>query len=120
MITLPAGHTQPGRVAERISLTAMKPLRIFTAHPASVGESYFGHLLTAATFGLRMVVAGIACLLHGLFPFLFVTSGSDTVRELHAEMAARCERARAGAAQSSSESIQSSASEIANTSRVGA
>ena len=113
MITLPAGHTQPGRVAERISLTAMKPLRIFTAHPASVGESYFGHLLTAANFGLRMVFAGFACLLHGLFPFLCVTTGSDRVRELHAEMAARCERARAGAS-------QPSISEIANTSRIGA
>jgi acetyl esterase/lipase len=91
----------------------MKPTRIFTAHPASVGESYFGHLLTAVSFGLRMIFAGIACVLHGLFPFLCVTTGSDQVRDLHAEMAARCERARAAG-------TQRSESEIANTSRVGA
>jgi hypothetical protein len=42
-----------------------------------------------------------------------VTTGSDQVRDLHAEMAARCERARAAG-------TQRSESEIANTSRVGA
>ncbi len=106
-------YSQPRRADERISLVDMKPLRPFTTHPASVGESYFGHLLTAARFGLRMIVGGLACLLHGLFPFLCVTTGSDRVRKLHAEMTARCERARAS-------DTQHSVSEIANTSRIGA
>lgn len=72
---------------------AMNILRAFTAHPASVGESYFGHLLQASTFGLRMLCAGMACLLHGIFPFLFVTTGSDAMKCLNQEMSAR--RARA-------------------------
>ncbi len=71
----------------------MNLLRAFTEHPASVGESYFGHLLQASTFGLRMVFAGIACVLHGIFPFLFVTTGSDAMKSLNEEMSAR--RARA-------------------------
>jgi hypothetical protein len=64
-------------------------LRHFVEHPASVGESYVGHLKQATAFGLRMIVAGIACMLHGLFPFLCVTTGSAAMRRLHAEMATR-------------------------------
>jgi hypothetical protein len=33
-----------------------------------------------------MIVAGLACFLNGLFPFLFVTTGSKTVRHLHERM----------------------------------
>lgn len=67
--------------------------RAFTEHPASVGETYWGHLLQATGFGLRMIMAGIACVLHGLLPFLFVTTGSDAMKALNAEMSARRERA---------------------------
>jgi hypothetical protein len=71
----------------------MKLLRAFTEHPASVGESYLGHFWQASRFGCRMLGAGFACVLHGLFPFLFVTTGSDAMKALHAEMSARRERA---------------------------
>lgn len=67
--------------------------RAFTAHPASVGESYLGHLWQAASFGLRMIFAGLACVLHGLLPFLFVTTGSDAMKALNGEMSARRDRA---------------------------
>ena len=70
--------------------------RLFTAHPASVGETYFGHLLQATSFGFRMLIAGIACILHGLFPFWFVTTGSDAMKVLNGEMSARRERALKG------------------------
>lgn len=60
--------------------------RLFTSHPHSVGESYLEHLLTAASFGGRMLTGGLACLLHGLFPFLFVTTGSNAIRLLHRRM----------------------------------
>jgi hypothetical protein len=61
-------------------------LRLFTDHPKSVGESYGEHLVCAGSFGLRMMVAGAACALHGIFPFLFVKTGSTMVRRLHGEM----------------------------------
>jgi hypothetical protein len=63
--------------------------RWFTSHPASVGESYGEHLTTATSFGGRMVLAGIACMLHGLLPFLFVRTGSRAVSELNAQLIAR-------------------------------
>ena len=59
---------------------------LFTRHPASVGESYLEHLGMAGGFGFRMVIAGIACILHGLLPFLFVKTGSDCVTKLHERM----------------------------------
>ncbi|HKU95220.1 MAG TPA: DUF6356 family protein [Vineibacter sp.] len=58
----------------------------FADHPASVGESYGEHMGVAFSFGGRMILAGIACLLHGLLPFLFVSTGSQTIRGLHQEM----------------------------------
>lgn len=67
----------------------MNIFRCFTAHPATVGESYGEHLVTATSFGSRMVLAGIACMLHGLLPFLFVRTGSRAVSELNAQLAAR-------------------------------
>ena len=68
---------------------AMSISRWFTAHPATVGESYGEHLATATSFGGRMVLAGIACMLHGLLPFLFVRTGSRAVSELNAQLVAR-------------------------------
>ena len=63
--------------------------RWFTAHPATVGESYGEHLATAAVFGARMILAGMACLLHGLLPFVFVRTGSRAISELNAQLLAR-------------------------------
>ena len=58
----------------------------FTEHPASVGESYGEHFATASGFGVTMVVAGLACLLHGIFPFWFGRTGSDAITTLHRRM----------------------------------
>ena len=58
----------------------------FTVHPRSVGETYGEHLRAAAGFGFAMIGAGLACLLHALLPFLFVRTGSETVRRLHQRM----------------------------------
>ena len=66
----------------------------FTEHPASVGESYLEHMGVAFSFGGRMLAAGVACLLHGIFPFLFTKTGSRTITELHERMVEK--RVRAG------------------------
>jgi len=60
--------------------------RLFTDHPAAVGETYGKHLLRALGFGLRMIAAGMACIIHALVPFLFVSTGSRTVAELNEQM----------------------------------
>lgn len=64
----------------------MNPLHAFTDHPATVGESYRQHLVFAVGFGARMVGGGLACIIHGLLPFAWVTRGSETVRALHATL----------------------------------
>lgn len=62
------------------------PFDAFTGHPASVNETYLEHLGSAWSFSFRMIGAGIACFLHGLLPFLFCTTGSSTIRQLHERM----------------------------------
>jgi Family of unknown function (DUF6356) len=64
----------------------MNLIRAFTEHPASVGESYTEHLGRAVCFGTRMIFAGIACLVHGMLPFLFVRTGSRAISELNDRM----------------------------------
>jgi hypothetical protein len=59
---------------------------IFVEHPASVDETYLQHFISALGFGTKMIVAGVACIVHGLLPALFVTRGSDTVCALHERM----------------------------------
>ena len=60
----------------------------FTDHPEAVGESYTEHMGVAISFGLPMIAAGFACLVHGFLPFLFTTTGSQTVRRLYGRMVA--------------------------------
>jgi hypothetical protein len=57
---------------------------LFTAHPASVGQTYAEHLSFALAFGLRMVLGGLAAIVHAVFPFVFITTASRTVDELNA------------------------------------
>jgi hypothetical protein len=64
----------------------MKLRRLFTEHPASVGETYFEHLGTAIGFSTRMVLGGVACFLHALFPFAFRRTGSECIQQLHDRM----------------------------------
>ena len=61
-------------------------MSIFTDHPRSVGETYGEHFLAATRFGLPMIAAGMACVLHGVFPFLFQKTGSNLVSRLYDRM----------------------------------
>lgn len=71
-------------------------MKLFTKHPHSVGETYLQHMRVAMTYGGKMVLGGLACMMHGIFPFLFVNTGSQTALKL-------CERflSRNAAGQSS-------------------
>lgn len=61
-------------------------LASFREHPASVGETYGEHFVVASGFGLTMLAAGLACLLHAIVPFLFVRTGSDAITALYRRM----------------------------------
>ena len=60
--------------------------RLFNEHPASVGESYWEHLLRASWFAGKMLTGAGACFIHALLPFLFVKTGSETIVQLHTAM----------------------------------
>jgi hypothetical protein len=64
----------------------MRLTKLFTEHPASVGETYGQHLRSAGTFAIRLLIAGAACLTHAVLPFLFKHTASRFVRELHGRM----------------------------------
>jgi hypothetical protein len=54
-----------------------------------VSESYGQHLATASGFGGRMILAGLACLIHGLLPCCFSHTASDQIRALNREVESR-------------------------------
>lgn len=71
----------------RRRMTPMTKLsELFRAHPASVGENYFQHMASSFSFCGPMLLAAFAALVHGVFPFLFVKTGSTTVTRLHERM----------------------------------
>lgn len=61
----------------------------FRSHPASVGETYFGHMAFALRFAVLLLSAGGAALIHALVPPLFETTASRIVRALAAEISGR-------------------------------
>jgi hypothetical protein len=58
-------------------------------HLKSCNESYFKHLLFAGRVGMTMIVAGLACVAHGILPGLFETTGSRTIKSLAARFVHR-------------------------------
>jgi len=52
-------------------------------HLEAVGETYLQHLVRAAGIAAIMLAGGLACLVHALLPFLFVSTGGDCIRRLH-------------------------------------
>jgi hypothetical protein len=63
-----------------------KLLDSFREHPASVGETYLEHMGVASSFGLTLLKAGLACMVHSVLPFLFTTTGRRAIEDLHCRM----------------------------------
>ena len=61
-------------------------MKLFTDHPASVGESYFEHMRAALCFSGRMLLGGLVCFIHGILPFCFKKTGGNQIRFLHDRM----------------------------------
>jgi len=70
----------------------MRFARIFTEHPASVGESYGEHFGQAMRFSGRMLIGAFCCAVHAVFPFLFRKTGSACITELHDRMVTNRDR----------------------------
>lgn len=63
--------------------------KLFREHPQEVGETYGEHFAAAGGFGVRMIVGGVACVVHAIVPGLFVTTGSGMVKKLYDQMVAK-------------------------------
>lgn len=72
--------------------------RVFLAHPRTVGESYLEHSAFAFGIGARLLLAGMAALVHAIVPYLCETTASRIILAMNAGIVAR--RARASQSQS--------------------
>jgi hypothetical protein len=58
----------------------------FTEHPASVGETYGEHFVTASGFSLSLLKAAFCCGVHAILPFAFQKTGSNCITGLYDRM----------------------------------
>ncbi|MEM8766290.1 MAG: DUF6356 family protein [Pseudomonadota bacterium] len=63
--------------------------RLLLEHPRDIGESYGEHAGHALTIGLKMIGAGLACLVHAVLPGLFVRTATTTVDDIQGLMVRR-------------------------------
>jgi hypothetical protein len=60
--------------------------KLFSEHPASVGETYWQHQRVAFRFAFDLLVASLAALVHAFLPFLCVKTASRKIDHLHHRM----------------------------------
>jgi len=63
--------------------------RAFTSHPKNCGETYLEHFITASSCGIELSLAGMACIIHSMLPFLFTSTASSIVQKINARLALR-------------------------------
>ncbi len=66
--------------------------RKFTEHPASVGETYGQHFVSAMSFSVTLLRAAFVCGVHAILPFMFEKTGSRCVTELYDRMVTNRDR----------------------------
>ncbi len=62
---------------------------IFLDHPATVNETYLGHMRFALSFSFWLATAAAAALVHAFVPVLCETAASRILSKLHARIQAR-------------------------------
>ena len=60
--------------------------KLFTQHPETVGETYFQHMYSASSFGVKMLGGALCCFVHAILPFMFEKKGSRIITDLHDAM----------------------------------
>ena len=61
-------------------------MKFLTQHLDDVDETYFQHMRFALSFAGHMLIGAIACAIHAVAPFLFVSTGSQRIKFLHERM----------------------------------
>lgn len=70
----------------------MSVMKKFTAHPATVGETYGQHFVSSMSFSLGLLRAAFVCAVHAVFPWAFEKTGSACITDLHSRMVANRNR----------------------------
>jgi hypothetical protein len=63
--------------------------RLFREHPRSLGMGWASHALGAVAIGVRLIGAGLACLIHAVIPGVFTQTAGKTVIHMHDHMMRR-------------------------------
>ena len=61
----------------------------FISHPHKVGESYIQHFGFAVKTGIKLILWGVAAMIHGVFPFIFTSYVSTKIKELYHQITER-------------------------------
>ncbi len=61
---------------------------LFLKHPRAVGETYFEHMGVALSYGMPLIAAGLACVVHAIVPACFERTGSRSIVNLHSRLIA--------------------------------
>ena len=56
---------------------------LFTAHPSSVDETYFQHMLFAGRFAVLLFAAAFCALIHAILPFMFEKTAGNLITRMH-------------------------------------
>lgn len=75
------------RIGESLMIATLA--RLFTSHPAAVGESYGKHFLVATVYAFRLIGAGLCAFVHAVLPFLFERTASSVVKEIYGDLVRR-------------------------------
>jgi hypothetical protein len=63
--------------------------RLFLDHPRSLGMSWAAHGGGAVVIAVKLVGAGLACLVHAAVPGWFTQTAGKTVERMHGHMVQR-------------------------------
>jgi hypothetical protein len=63
--------------------------RLFLEHPRSLGMTWAGHGVGAVAIGVRLVGAGLACIVHAVVPGVFTQTAGKTVTHMYDHMTRR-------------------------------
>ena len=64
-------------------------LEAMRSHPASVDETYFGHMRFALRFSGLLFAAGGAALVHAVLPAVFELTAGNMIRKMYAMIETR-------------------------------
>ncbi|MBX9587241.1 MAG: capsule biosynthesis protein [Gammaproteobacteria bacterium] len=65
--------------------------KLFLTHPHHAGETYLVHFKFAVWAGLQMFLAGLICIIHAVFPFVFEHAASNIIIPLADKLSGRVE-----------------------------